>query len=247
MTTPKPPVPSDLQYIYDHAEGGHDEGMAALWLAGYHARNAEQLPPPPTDPDDERIVDQLAARREGEVVRLVPEEQLRLAQHSAHQRGQTVAAQERRIAELESSLSVALKGVEHWREMYREVDLERVKANRRATELEVEIDLVGREGEGDRQAAAALRDKVRALRDSIPRRTPELEAEVAELREKLKREKDMCNALAYMNPTHTARRTPELTERVVDAIFGKRPLLSRLDAIHAAHAVLDLVSGKEQE
>lgn len=40
MTTPKPPVPSDLQYIYDHAEGGHDEGMTALWLAGYHARDA---------------------------------------------------------------------------------------------------------------------------------------------------------------------------------------------------------------
>lgn len=42
VSAKKPPVPSDieLQRIYDHAEGGHDEGMAELWLAGYHARDS---------------------------------------------------------------------------------------------------------------------------------------------------------------------------------------------------------------
>lgn len=186
MTTPNPPVPSDEALSAIEAAGGWRK--EALWLAGYHARDAET----------------------------------ELAQHSAHQRGQTVAAQERRIAELEAEVSrlgdvLAQQHAAHTRA---------IADNSR---LEAEVVELRKRAE---KAEANYRFMVERAADQKLDGYRELAAKVADAENKL---------------DAAPRRTPELTERVIAAIRSHDSKGPYANAASCAKRVLDLVFGKERE
>lgn len=182
--TEKPSVPSDeeLRLIEvaaikrcpaEYATHPHLVGRQALWLAGYHARDASIA-----------------------------------SLESTLEKPPVLNEVEKALLEL-PKLSLA---VEHWKAMYREVDLERVKAQSRVTELESEVVKLREKVRLATETLADDRDiaALRILREAAPRRTPELTERVADYLSR------------YNGWRHGMPEIETMAREILGLVFGKK-------------------------